>query len=77
MVTSLTLKVNKLDTAAVCFWLQRIVLEVRKVNSEYHCLDSLHQLCCGLQRALRNADRDINFLISSSLPSFAAFLMVS
>ena len=23
---------------------------------------SLYQLCCGLQRALRDADRDINFL---------------
>ena len=51
----------ELYTAAVCFWLQRFVLEVRKGNGEHSCPDSLHQLCCVLQRVLRNAEQDINF----------------
>jgi len=66
------LVITELDTAAICFWLQRFVLEVRKRNGEHFCLDSLHQLCCGLQRDLRNLDWDINFLPVCP----AAFLMV-
>ena len=48
----LSVKITELDTAVICFWLQRFVLEVRKRNGEHFCLDSLHQLCCELQRDL-------------------------
>ena len=58
----LNVEITELDTAGVCFWLQRFVLEVRKGNGEHYCPDSLHQLCCGLQRALRNADRDMRLV---------------
>jgi len=34
---------------------------VRKANKQHYCPDSLYQLCCGLQRALRVGDQDINF----------------
>ena len=44
----LKVEITELDTAAVCFWLQRFVLEVGKGNGKHYCPDSLHQLCCGL-----------------------------
>ena len=47
----------KMEISAVSFWLQWFVLEVRKANKEHYCPDSLYHLCCGLQRALRNAGR--------------------
>jgi len=47
---------------AINYWLQRFVLEARKSNGEHYSPDSLHQLCCGLQRAIRAAgNTDINF----------------
>ena len=58
--------ITKMSTPAVNHWLQRFVIEVRKVCGEHYCPDSLHQICCGLQRALRSADRvDVNFFESS------------
>ena len=70
----LNVEITELDTAAVCFWLQRFVLEARKGNGEHYCPDSLHQLCCGLQRALRNADQDINFFDQFQFAQFCCVL---
>ena len=53
------------------FWLQGFVLEVRTSP------DSLYQLCCGLQRALRNANQYINQFEGLCLVQFVRFLMVS
>jgi len=50
-----------MESNAIGYWLQRFVLEVRKSNKQNYCPDSLYQLVCGLQRALRAGDRDINF----------------
>ncbi len=52
--------ITKVDTPAVCFWIQRFVLEVRRGDGKCYCPDSLYQLCCGLQRALMDDDRDVN-----------------
>ena len=48
--------IPKMTTFSVNHWLQKFVLEVRKMNRDYYCPDSLHQMCCGLQRALRAAN---------------------
>jgi len=58
---SILIQTVKMETNAVSFWLQRFILEVRKANKQSYCSDSLYQIYCGLQRALRNAERDINF----------------
>ena len=45
-------------------WLQHFVLEARKSNGDHYSPDSLHQICCGLQRAIRTAGKlntDVNF----------------
>ena len=52
--------VVKMELADVSFWLQRFVLEVRKSNGDVYSPDSLYQLCCGIQRALREAGHDVN-----------------
>ena len=52
--------VEKVELTDVSFWLQRFVLEVRKSNGESFSPDSLYQLCCGIQRALREAGHDVN-----------------
>ena len=61
--------IERMEISAVSFWLQRFVLEVRKANKEHYCPDSLYQLCCGLQRALRNA---INFFDQFQFSEFRA-----
>ncbi len=53
--------ITKMDTAAVSFGIQRFVLEARKGDGKSYSPDSLYQLCCGLQRAMRDADHNVNF----------------
>ena len=56
-------------TLTVNQWLQSFVIEVRKMSGEHYC--SLHQICCGLQRALRATDQvDVKFFESSEFASF-------
>ena len=38
-------------------WLPKFVLEVLKANSEPYSPNSLYQICCGLHRILRAANR--------------------
>ena len=66
--------IERMEISAVSFWLQRFVLEVRKANKEHYCPDSLYQLCCGLQRALRNTGKDINFFDQFQFSEFRAVL---
>ena len=42
---------TKMSTPAVNHWLQRFVIEVRKVSGECYSPDSLHQIGCGVQTA--------------------------
>ena len=72
--TSLLLDISKMSDESIAFWLQRFVLEARRVNGEHYCPDSLYQLCCGLQRALRDADRDIIFLEQFTFSHFRSVL---
>ena len=40
------------------FWLPKFVLEVRNRKGELYPLDSLYNLCCGLQRSIHTSDRE-------------------
>ena len=40
-----------MSSPAVNHWLQRFVIEVRKVSGECYSSDSLHQICCWVQTA--------------------------
>ena len=47
------------------------MLETRKSNGEHYSPDSLHQICCGLQRAIRAAgNTDINFFDGKEFTPF-------
>ena len=66
--------VEKMELADVSFWLQRFVLEVRKSNGESYSPDSLYQLCCGIQRALREAGHDVNIFEQFQFAQFQSVL---
>ena len=59
---------------SIAYWLQRFVLEARKANGEHYSPDSLYQLCCGLQRALRDFDREIIFFEQFTFSHFRSVL---
>ena len=74
----LRVDITKMTATAINHWLQRFVVEVRKGNGEHYCPDSLHQICCGLQRALRAAgNTDINFFDGKNLHHFVNSWMVN
>lgn len=67
--------ITKMPTLVVNNWLQRIVLEVRKFRGDYYCPDSLHQICCDLQRVLRAANRpEVNFFDNHEFAPFCDVL---
>ena len=71
----LRVDITKMTATAINHWLQRFVVEVRKGNGEHYCPDSLHQICCGLQRALRAAgNTDINFFDGKEFAPFRELL---
>ncbi len=58
------------------YWLERFVLEVRAKSGEEYSPDSLYQLCCGLLRSLREANRaKVNIVEVPSLWGIVACLM--
>ena len=61
----LTMGVNDVDK-----WLSRFVLEVRRKDGKVYPPNSLHQLCCGLLRSIREYNPAIDFFKS---PEFASF----
>ena len=63
-----------MEVSAISFWLQRFVLKVRKANKQQYCPDSLYQICCGLQKVLRNAGKDVNFFEQFQFAEFRAVL---
>ena len=71
---SLLLDISKMSDESIAFWLQRFVLEARTENGKHYCPDSLYQLSCGLQRALRDADRDIIFFEQFTFSHFRSVL---
>ena len=45
------------------FWLAKFVLEVRRRDGEPYSPETLYQICCGLLRLLKDADRtEVNIL---------------
>ena len=60
-----------MSVPAMNHWLGKFVLEVRTKRGKEYCPDSLYQLCCGLLRSLREANRaEVNLLED---PEFAEF----
>ena len=53
------------------FWLPKFVVEVRKSDGDLYPPNSVYQICCGLSRALKSANR-ININIFNS-PKFHQF----
>ena len=45
------------DQDSLVFWLLKFVAEVHKVSSQPYPPNSLYQICCGLHRSLRVANR--------------------
>ena len=66
--------VVKMKLPDVSFWLQRFVLEVRKSNGDFYSPDSLYQLCCGIQRALRDAGQDVNIFEQFQFAQFRSVI---
>ena len=71
---ALDTNIVNMEVSAISFWLQRFVLDVRKANKQQYCPDSLYQICCGLQRVLRNAGKDVNFFEQFQFAEFRAVL---
>ena len=71
----LDVDIRKMSNAAINHWLQRFVLETRKSNGEHYSPDSLHQICCVLQRAIRAAgNTDINFFDGKEFTPFCKLM---
>ncbi len=57
------------------FWLSRFVLEVRKKDREPYPPNTIYQLCCGLQRHLREHGRaDVKMFENAFLHGFRTTL---
>ena len=57
-------------------WLSLFVLEVRRKDGNVYPPNSLHQLCCGLLRSIREYDPTIDFLKGPEFSSFHETLHV-
>jgi len=69
----LEVDIRTINDKAINHWLQRFVLEARKTNGEHHSPDILHQICCGLQRAIRAAcNTDVNLFMANYLHLFVS-----
>ena len=72
---TLEVDITKMTAISINYWLQRFVVEARKSNGEHYSPDSLHQICCGLQRALRAAgNTGINFFDGEEFAPFRDLL---
>lgn len=71
----LEVDITKMTAIAINYWLQRFLVEARKGNREHYSPDSLHQICCGLQQALRAAgNADINLFDGKEFAPFRDLL---
>ena len=61
----------KISTKAMNFWLAKFILEVHRRDGKLYSGETLYQICCGLLRLLKEADRaEVNIL---SNPVFCQF----
>ena len=51
-------------------WLSKFVLEVRRQDGEPYPPQTLYQICCGLQRYVRELHPDFNFMKDPQLAGF-------
>ena len=59
------------------FWLAKFVLEVRRKDGKPYCPETLYQICCGLVRLLKEADRaEVDILANPMFVCFRASLDV-
>ena len=56
------------------YWLSRFVLEVRKQNGLEYPPNSLHRICAGLLRQLRNGGRKLDLFTDQEFSAFQATL---
>ena len=64
-----------MSIVAMNYWLSCFILEARAISGREYGPDSLYQLCCGLQRSLRNANHaDINIFEDSNFTEFCGVL---
>ena len=55
----------KMNTEDMPLWLCRFVTEERRVDGKLYLPNTLHQLTCGLLRALKQDDRaEVNFFLT-------------
>ena len=57
------------------FWLAKFILEVRRRDGKLYSGETLYQICCGLLRLLKEADRaEVNILSNPVFCQFRASL---
>ena len=67
--------ITTLDCEQLQYWLSRFVLEVRKKSSSEYPPNTLHHICCGLLRHLRENGRpEIDIFKDSNIADFRATL---
>ena len=67
----------KRSTKAMNFWLAKFILEVRQRDGKLYSEETLYQICCGLLRLLKEADRaEVNILSNPMFCQFRASLDV-
>ena len=59
------------ETMHMLFWLPKFITEVRRSDGNSYPLSSVYQICCGLSRALRSANRSEIDIFNS--PKFSQF----
>ena len=65
----------EMSTKAMNFWLAKFVLEVRRRDGKSYSGETLYQICCGLLRLLKEADRaEVNILSNPVFCHFRASL---
>lgn len=68
-------ELTAMEKEAVQYWLSRFILEVRKKDGSEYPANSLHHICCGLMRHLRqNGQPEIDFFRDPTFSNFRATL---
>lgn len=63
--------ITEMDVDKMNFWLSKFVLEVRKTNGDCFYPSTMYNICCGLQRYLRDNGRpEISLWVDYSFKSF-------
>ena len=69
------LNLVEMSLESLRYWLPKFVMEVRKVDGSHYPPNTVYQLCCGLARALKSADRvDIDIFNDSRFVCFRSVL---